>query len=87
MPRRTAGGTATLAAIGLVLALAGCAEPQIRMAQNDDAYQACLYRGNQIGDLPYSATRFYQAHVEDRIWAPVKSPVAQCNELRERGEL
>lgn len=70
----------------LVLALAGCAEPPLRTAANDP-YQACLARGYQIGDLPYTATRFYQSHVEDRIWAPTKSTVAQCNEYRSHGEL
>ena len=70
----------------VVLALAGCAEPPLRTAANDP-YQACLARGYQIGDLPYTATRFYQTHVEDRIWAPTKSAVAQCAEYRSHGEL
>lgn len=74
------------AAAGLMLLIAGCTEAPVRTAA-DDPYQACLYRGYQIGSLPYAATRFYQAHVEDRIWPAVKSPVAQCNELRSRGEL
>jgi hypothetical protein len=69
-----------------VLALAGCAEPPLRTADNE-AYQACLARGYRVGDLPYAATRFYQSHVEDRIWAPVRSPVAQCNEYQAHGEL
>lgn len=86
MPAWISRGVTTLAVIGFGVGLVGCAEPQVRMAQNDP-YQECLYRGTQIGDLPYSATRFYQAHVEDRIWAPVKSPVAQCSELRAHGEL
>jgi hypothetical protein len=72
--------------IGLALAVAGCGEPPMRTAAND-AYQDCLNRGYQIGDLPYTATRFYQSHVEDRIWAPTRSPVAQCSEYRARGEL
>jgi hypothetical protein len=70
----------------LVLVVAGCAEPPQRTAANDP-YEACLARGYQIGDLPYSATRFYQSHVEDRIWTPARSPVSQCNEYRARGEL
>jgi len=76
--------------IGLALllagALAGCAEPPQRTAANDP-YEACVTRGYQIGDLPYRATAFYQPHVEDRIWPQIKSPVAQCSELRSRGEL
>ena len=71
----------------LALAVAGCAEPPLRTASSDEAYQACLTRGYQMGDLPYSATRFYQSHVEDRIWTPARSPVTQCNEYRARGEL
>lgn len=73
---------------GLVLLVAGCSEApaSMRTAANDP-YQACIYRGYQIGSLPYAATHFYQAHVEDRIWPAVKSPVEMCNELRARGEL
>lgn len=73
-----------VAVLGLLLA--GCAEtpPQ---AVATDPYTACLYRGNQIGNLPYSATTFYQPEIIDRIWPAVQSPVARCNELRERGEL
>ncbi|HTY66829.1 MAG TPA: hypothetical protein VMH36_09270 [Alphaproteobacteria bacterium] len=70
----------------VVLLLAGCAEPPQRTADNE-AYQACLARGYRMGDLPYAATRFYQSHVEDRLWAPARSPVAQCNEYQARGEL
>ncbi|MBV8535078.1 MAG: hypothetical protein JO128_05765 [Alphaproteobacteria bacterium] len=70
----------------LALAVAGCAEPPLRVADSE-AYQACLARGYRMGDLPYTATRFYQSHVEDRIWTPARSPVAQCNEYRARGEL
>jgi hypothetical protein len=69
-----------------VLLVAGCSEAPVRTAANDP-YQACIHRGYQIGNLPYAATRFYQPHVEDRIWPAVKSPVAECNELRSRGEL
>jgi hypothetical protein len=73
-------------AVLLGLWLAGCAEAPTRAAATDP-YQACLYRGNQIGNLPYSATTFYQSEALDRLWPAVRSPVAQCNELRERGEL
>ncbi len=71
---------------GLGLAVAACAEAPQRVA-SDDPYQACLYRGYQIGNLPYSASTFYQAHATDRIWPAAKSPVAECNERRSRGQL
>lgn len=82
MLRRFAAGVA--AVLGLLLA--GCAEPPPH-AVATDPYQACLYRGNQIGNLPYSATTFYQPKVIDRIWPAAQSPVGRCNELRQRGEL
>ena len=82
MLRRLAAGLA--AVLGLLLG--SCAEPPVHMAATDP-YQACLTRGYQIGDLPYSATTFYQPHVIDRVWPAARSPVAQCNELRDRGEL
>lgn len=73
---------------GLVLFVAGCSDASAPMrTAGDDPYQACVYRGYQIGSLPYAATHFYQAHVEDRIWPAAKSPVDTCNELRSRGEL
>ena len=72
--------------VGLGVLVAGCAEAPVRTAATDP-YQACLYRGNQIGSLPYAATTFYQAHATDRIWPAVKSPIGECNELRSRGEL
>ena len=78
-----------LAALGCGAA-ACTAEPQ---TVSDDAYQACVERGYLIGDLPYSATTFYQRTAVDRFWAhnaPAsswKSPVDQCNELRSRGQL
>ena len=80
----------------LLLAALGCGtaacspEPQ---ALRDDPYEACIERGYQVGDLPYSATTFYQRTAVDRFWArnaPTstwKSPVDQCNELRSRGQL
>lgn len=68
------------------LMLAGCAQAPPHAAATDP-YQACLYRGYQIGNLPYSATTFYQPEAIDQIWPALRSPVAQCNELRERGEL
>ena len=71
----------------LALALAGCAEPPVRMAANDDAYQACVHRGYQIGDLPYRATTFYHSNAADHIWPATKSPVEQCSEFRARGQL
>lgn len=82
MSGRFAAGSAVL----LGLLLGGCAAPGPH-AVASDPYQACLYRGYQIGNLPYSATTFYQPEIIDRIWPAVQSPVAQCNELRARGEL
>jgi hypothetical protein len=85
MLRRFSASVRWIPAI-LVLALAACAEPPTRTAANDP-YQACIERGYQIGNLPYRATTFYQSNVEDRIWPATRSPVAQCSEFRERGQL
>lgn len=74
--------------VGVALLVAGCsAAPAPMRTAATDPYQACLYRGYQIGNLPYAATTFYQAHAIDRIWTPMRSPVAECDELRSRGQL
>ncbi|HEX9461714.1 MAG TPA: hypothetical protein VGB82_03870 [Alphaproteobacteria bacterium] len=89
----TYGGHGLLILIAAaMLFLAGCAEP-LPEALAQDPYEACIERGYQLGDLPYSATTFYQPTAVDRFWprtigrATWRSPVEQCNELRNRGQL
>ena len=78
--------------VAVLLSGAAACTPESQ-ALSDDPYEACLERGYLIGDLPYSATTFYQRTAVDRFWAhnaPTstwKSPVDQCKELRARGQL
>ena len=82
-----------LSALVLVSALlAGCVE-RAPEALPGDPYQACIVRGYRLGNLPYSATTFYQPTAVDRFWPRTvgrsdwRSPVEQCNELRAHGQL